>query len=193
MTGLVILAAGESSRLGEPKQKLLYNGKTLLEQAVETGINSCCRPIIIILGAFVEEIQLNKEERPIFIYYNPQWKEGMASSVRLGIRMLQETEPMVTEAIIMVCDQPYVNSELLNDLINTKTTTGKDVVASSYNNTLGVPVLFDKKLFPELMSLEGNAGAKQLLIERKDSLVVLPFPLGGIDIDTQNDYKNLIS
>lgn len=193
MTGLVILAAGESRRLGEPKQNVLHNGESLLQHAVKTAVYSACRPVIIILGAYAEEIQLQIKEQTVVIYHNPQWQEGMASSIRLGIKMLQQTEAGVSAVIFMVCDQPHVNTELLDDLINTKAATGKDIVASSYNNTLGVPVLFDKKFFPELLLLKGGEGAKKLLLKHKNSLVSVPFPLGSIDIDTAKDYEALIS
>lgn len=192
MTGLVILAAGESRRLGEPKQKLLHKGKSLLQHAVRTGVDSACRPVIIILGAYAREIQSYIKDQPVIICQNSQWQEGMASSIRSGIKLLQQ-EFAVSAAILMVCDQPHVNTELLDDLINKKAATGKDIVASSYNNTLGVPVLFDKKLFPELLLLKGGEGAKKLLLKHKDSLVSIPFPLGSIDIDTAKDYETLVS
>lgn len=193
MTGLIILAAGESRRLGEPKQSLLYNGKTLLQHAAKTAVGSACRPVIIISGAYAEEIQLQIKEQPVIIYQNTQWQEGIASSIRLGIKMLQQAEPEVSAVILMVCDQPHVSTELINNLISKKAATGKDIVASSYNDTLGVPVLFDKKLFAELLLLKGAEGAKNLLFKYKDALVRVSFPLGNIDIDTAEDYKALIS
>jgi len=193
MTGLVILAAGESRRLGEPKQNLLHNGVSLLQHVVKTAVDSACRPVIIILGAYAEEIQFHIKEQQIIICQNPQWQEGMSSSIRLGIKMLQQTEPAVSAAVLTVCDQPHVNAELLENLINTKAATGKDIIASSYNNTLGVPALFDKKLFPELLLLKGVEGAKKLLFKHTESVVSIPFPLGSIDIDTLQDYEALIS
>lgn len=193
MTGLVILAAGESSRLGKPKQNIVYKGKSLLKHAISTAIHSACTPVIIILGARFEEIQSHIKEEPVIAYYNPQWQEGMSSSIRSGIELLQKTEPLVSEVILMVCDQPFVNSELLNDLISKKATAGKEIAACFYNNILGVPALFDKKLFPELLSLKGQEGAKKLLMKHIESVVAIPFPSGSIDIDTIEDYEALIS
>lgn len=193
MTGLVILAAGESSRLGAPKQKLRFNGKSLLQRVTETAVNSVCKPVIVILGAYAEEVQSQLKEQPVLIYHNLQWQEGMASSIRLGIKMLQQTEPGISAVILMVCDQPHVSTILINGLINKKAATEKQIVASFYNNTLGVPVLFDKKMFPELLSLKGEEGAKRLLLKHKESLVSIPFALGSIDIDTAKDYEALIS
>lgn len=117
----------------------------------------------------------------------------MSSSIRLGIAMLQKTEPQVSDAIIMVSDQPFADTGLLESLKNKKAITGKGIIACSYNHTLGVPVLFDKKFFPELMLLEGQEGAKKLILEHKESVADIPFPLGSFDIDTVDDYQALIT
>lgn len=193
MTGLVILAAGPSSRLGQPKQRLVYKGKTLLEYTVEAALNSECEHVIVILGAYAEKIQSDIENANFISCYNSEWEEGMASSIRLGIATLQETRPDMSDVIIAVSDQPFVNFELLNQLIDKKAETGKGIIACSYNNTFGVPVLFDKKFFPELLSLQGQEGAKKLLIKHSKSVAAISFPLGENDIDTIEDYEALIS
>lgn len=193
MTGLIIIAAGPSSRLGHPKQKILFKGKSLLQNAVEIALNLQCKPVIVILGAHNEEIRPDIENEGIIIYDNPYWEEGMSSSIRLGIAILQKTEPRVSDVIIMVCDQPFIDTGLLETLRNKKAITGKGIIACSYNDTLGVPVLFDKKFFPELLLLEGQEGAKKLLLKHKESLADIPFPLGNVDIDTIEDYEALMT
>lgn len=193
MTGLVILAAGESSRLGEPKQKVLFKGKTLLQRTVDTALHSACRPVIIVLGAYANEIQSEIESEGVIIYHNPHWEEGMASSIRSGIEVLEKTESEASDVIIMVCDQPFVDTTLLDFMINKKAITGKEIIACSYKNTLGVPVLFDKKFFPDLLSLEGEEGAKKLIMKHKESVADIPFPPGSFDIDTTDDYEALIT
>ncbi len=193
MTGLIILAAGSSSRLGRPKQKIVYKGKLLLQQAVDTAIQSACKPVIVILGAYAEEIQSDLVKEGAIIIHNAEWEEGMSSSIRLGIAMLQKAAPEVSDVIIMVCDQPFVDIVLLESLRNKKAITGKGIIACSYNDTLGVPVLFDKKFFYELLLLKGQEGAKKLLLEHKESVTDIPFPLGNVDIDTINDYEALIN
>lgn len=192
MTGLIILAAGSSSRLRHPKQKLLFNGKTLLQQTVETAIHSLCKPIIVVLGAYAEEIHADIEKEDVYIYRNDSWEEGMSSSIREGITMLQKTAPNVSDVVLMVSDQPFVDTELLGQLIFEKVATGKEIIACSYSNTLGVPVLFNKKFFPELLSLKGQEGAKKLLMNHTESVHAIPFPLGNIDIDTIEDYEALM-
>ncbi|WP_018616103.1 nucleotidyltransferase family protein [Segetibacter koreensis] len=193
MTGIIILAAGSSSRLGHPKQKIVYNGRTLLQQTVETAIHSKCNPVIVILGADAEKIHPDIEKEEIFVYHNPDWEQGMSSSIQIGITMLKKIAPHVSDAILMVSDQPFVDTALLNDLINKKAAIGKEIIACSYSNTLGVPALFNKKFFPELLLLKGQEGAKKLLIKHKESVAAIPFPLGSIDIDTVKDYQSLIN
>lgn len=193
MTGLIILAAGASSRLGEPKQKVLFKGKTLLQRTVDTALHSACRPVIVVLGAYSDEIQAEIKSEDVIIYHNPQWEEGMASSIRSGIEVLEKTESEVSDVIIMVCDQPFVDTTLLDLMINKKAVTGKEIVACSYKNTLGVPVLFDKKFFPELLALEGEEGAKKLIMKHKELVADTLFPPGSFDIDTKDDYEALIT
>lgn len=192
MTGLIILAAGASTRLGKPKQKIIFNGKSLLQRAVETAVNSDCRPVIVILGAYAIEIQAEIEDKNVIIYHNSQWEEGMASSIRSGIKVLQKTGSIVSGVILMVCDQPFADTALLNDMINKQAITGKEIIACSYNNTLGVPALFDKKFFPELLSLKGQEGAKKIIMNHKESVAEIPFPLGSFDIDKIEDSEALI-
>jgi molybdenum cofactor cytidylyltransferase len=192
MTGLIILAAGESLRLGKPKQKMIFRGKTLLQSAVSTGIHSC-KPVIVILGAYAEEIQADIENEDVIVYYNLDWKEGMSSSIRASIEVLQKTPFPVTGAILMVSDQPFVDSKLVDSLIEKREITGKEIIACSYNDTLGVPALFGKRFFAELLSLKGQEGAKKIIMKHKESVATVPFPLGDFDIDTLADYEALMS
>ena len=190
MTGLIILAAGESKRLGKPKQNLLFRGKTLLQTAVDAGIESICDPIIIVLGANSDQINKDFRSEKIKVVHNPDWEEGMASSIRSGIDELKK-EIEVDSAIIMLCDQPFVNPGLLNRLISKQKETGKTIVASSYNDTTGVPVLFNRSFFHELLLLQGHQGAKNILKNHGDVTITIPFEMGGIDIDTLEDYERL--
>jgi molybdenum cofactor cytidylyltransferase len=187
MTAAIILAAGESSRLGQPKQNLIFNGKTLLELAVESGRKSECEKIIVVLGANSNEI------KPLIgasILYNEGWREGMASSIRTAMLEINN-DPSVDKVIMMLCDQPFVSAALLNSLIHKQNETAKTIIASAYNGTNGVPVLFDRSLFSELLLLQGHEGAKKLLKNHVDDIATIPFEQGGIDIDTSEDYERL--
>ncbi len=190
MTGLIILAAGPSSRLGLPKQNLIYKGQTLLQRAVDEAIASVCHPIIVVLGANAEAIRPTVLDKPISIIYNPDWQEGMASSIRLGILGLQNIDPEISAVVLMLCDQPFVNSQLIDQLIEINSKKG--IVASAYNETAGVPILFEANYFYELLSLNGQEGAKKLLVKYEGDLITVPFLLGSIDIDTVDDFEKLL-
>jgi molybdenum cofactor cytidylyltransferase len=192
MTGLIILAAGQSSRMGKPKQQLQYQGTSLLQHSVNIALQSPYRPVIVVLGAFADDIVPTIPPKPIDVIINTQWEEGMSSSIRAGIDYLQKT-PGITNALIMLCDQPHVNSKLLTDIVRIKNQSGKGIVACAYNNTIGVPVLFDQKYFPELLLLTGQEGAKKLLTAHPNDIETVPFPLGAVDIDTVGDYEGLRS
>ncbi len=187
MTALIILAAGESGRLGLPKQNLLFRGKTLLQHAVEAGQESGCKKVIVVLGANLDEI---KPITGLTTLYNQHWKEGIASSIRTAILEIDK-DPSVVQVIIMLCDQPFVSATLVNSLISKQTETGKSIIASAYNETTGVPVLFNRSLFAELLLLHGHQGAKKILKNHADDIATIPFEKGDIDIDTPEDYKRL--
>jgi molybdenum cofactor cytidylyltransferase len=189
MTGIIILAAGSSSRLGKAKQNLIYKGQTLLQRAIETANATVCRHIIVVLGANEEVIAQTIQNQDVNIIINTNWQEGMASSIRIGIMKLQQIAPKATSVILMLCDQPFVDTHLLNLLILTKPQTG--IIACSYNDTIGPPALFDERYFPELLSLKGQEGAKKLLLKYADAVITIPFAEGMIDIDTVEDFEKL--
>ncbi len=189
MTGIIILAAGSSSRLGKPKQNLVYKGQTLLQRAIATAAASVCNPVIVVLGANVQMIKPTIESDAINIIHNPDWQEGMASSIRSGINAVKKIEPKADSVILMLCDQPFVGAALLDKLVQKK--SAKGIVASGYNDIIGAPVLFDGVYFDELLLLKGQEGAKKLLLKYPDDVATVPFPLGGFDIDTMEDYEKL--
>jgi molybdenum cofactor cytidylyltransferase len=190
MTGLIILAAGASSRLGRPKQNLVFQKNTLLQRAVETALASKCRPIIVVLGANADLIETSNLSKDLTIIYNRDWSEGLASSIRVAIREIKKNDA-IHNVVIMLCDQPYVSAALIDSMVIDQQATGKPIVACSYNNTIGVPALFNKSVFAELLLLKGHEGAKKILKEHPDDMVIIPFDKGSIDIDTPEDYIRL--
>ncbi|GEO04891.1 hypothetical protein AAE02nite_25550 [Adhaeribacter aerolatus] len=189
--GLILLAAGSSSRLGEPKQNLLYEGQPLLQRAIQTALASSCEQVLVLLGSNAEAFQASLNDLPVQTIFNPDWQEGMASSIRQGILALNDLAPDIDGAIIMVCDQPFVTTALLNDMVEQKRLHGHGIIACSYQDTLGTPALFDKQFFPELLALQIQEGAKKLLFRHAEVVTPIDFPLGTFDIDTPQDYEAL--
>jgi molybdenum cofactor cytidylyltransferase len=191
MTAIVILAAGSSSRMGSAKQNLVYKGKTLLQTMImESQLVS--ENVVVLLGAGKEEIAAKIQDKGVTILDNCNWEQGMATSITLAIDHLLGFDCKPDSIIFLLCDQPYVNAELLNDLIATGKRLENGIIASKYSDTVGVPALFKKQYFPGLLELTGKDGAKKLFEKYKDDVVTIPFPLGAVDIDTEADYKKLI-
>ncbi|MEO7983969.1 MAG: nucleotidyltransferase family protein [Bacteroidota bacterium] len=188
---IIILAAGSSGRLGRPKQLLPYKGKTLLQYLIDEAKASTANSVTIILGANAEMIQAELQRENIFISINHDWKEGMASSVRCGINSLKQTNAGMDAVILMMCDQPFVTTGLLNDLMTLHQESGKPIVTCSFEKTSGPPALFHKSIFPELLQLTGDKGARKIVEAHEAELVTIPFPEGNIDIDTAADYEAL--
>ena len=147
--------------------------------------------MIVVLGANAEHLEKEIEDKKIHISLNKEWNEGMASSVRCGINTLTQIAPATDAAIIMVCDQPFVTSDLLNELIVTQRNTGKSIVTSQYEAAIGPPAFFHKTVFPELLELKGDAGARKIIEQRRSDIATVSFSKGIIDIDTEEDYKAL--
>jgi len=190
--GLIILAAGAATRMGRPKQLLSYQGRSLILHAVEVALASLCQPIIVVLGAYAEQIKPELMLKAVQVVENSQWQEGMSSSIRAGISMLLKTNSKLDAVIISLADHPLVSPQILNQLIQSYQETQKVIIASKYNATTGVPALFSNALFPELMQLEGDKGAKALIQKYINTGVILLIPEAAIDIDTPDDYKQLL-
>jgi molybdenum cofactor cytidylyltransferase len=189
MTGIIILAAGSSSRLGTPKQNLIYENQTLLQRNIQVALATGCQPVIVVLGANKDIIEPTIEDLPVEIAYNIDWNDGLSSSIRAGIEHLQANHAKISAVILMLCDQPFVTADLLMQL--TELSGPKNITACAYDRAVGPPVFFDSYYFPELLLLKGNEGAKQLMLKNEVHITTVPFVLGSIDIDTQEDFKRL--
>jgi molybdenum cofactor cytidylyltransferase len=189
--GVVIAAAGSSSRLGFSKQLLKLNGKSLLERACQVAYNCVCKNTIVVLGSNAPAHRASIASLPVNIVVNDHWERGIGSSIKLGLSHLINASPSISALIVMVCDQPFVNETHIRQLIQTYEEVHPLVVASAYGSTVGVPVLFDKQLFVELSQIKDEEGAKRVITRHTDNLRTVHFPLAEIDIDTPDDLKNL--
>ena len=188
---IVLLAAGGSSRLGHPKQLLSYQGQSLLQYSLGEALASGAGPVVVVLGANAETLQAQIKTDNVHVVVNEAWQEGMASSIRSGVKAVAEINPSAKGLILMVCDQPFVTAPLLNELITAHQKTGKGIVTCSYEDTYGPPVFFHASLFPELRQLKGDIGARSIVRQHTEDVEAIPFPEGNVDIDTDADYEKL--
>lgn len=189
--GIIILAAGASTRMGKPKQLLPYQGRSLLRHITEIAIASKNQPVIVVLGANAQIIKPEICQLPVQIVENLQWASGMGSSIRAGVEALNALGQNVEAVVITLCDQPFVSPELINQLVETYRRSDKAIVACEYADTLGVPALFHHTFLSQLMTLKQGEGAKQIINKHINQVTSLPFLQGQIDIDTPNDYQQL--
>lgn len=191
--GAVVLAAGSSSRMGVPKQTLQFRGRSMLRRAALAALDAGCRPVVVVTGAHAEQSRGELRGLNVLEVVNELWETGMASSVRAGVEGLIEADAEVAAAVLMLCDQPHVNAEVINELVAAHRATGCAVVASVYGDGFGVPALFGRALFAELTRLEGAAGAKQVIKRHAAGAHFLPFRGGEVDVDTPDDFARLIA
>lgn len=189
--GAIILAAGSSTRLGSLKQLLKFEGKTLLERITETALAAGLDPIIV-LGASAEKIRSSVKNLPAKIVLNENWESGMSTSIIEGLKKALEENPKLSAVILLLCDQPFITTESILRLIKAYKDTEKPIVASEYKETVGVPAVFSKEVFPELFELKGTKGAKTIIKNRvKTDIHLVSMPEAAVDIDTVEDVKQL--
>jgi len=191
--GIVLLAAGPAERMKQNKLALIINGKTLLENALYAAHKSAADTVSIVVGAFEKEHLKLIEKHPVEAILNTNWKKGIGSSIKYGLQKILTSNPDLDAVIISVCDQPFLTKEVFDGLISTYKTTGKKIIVSAYTKSIGVPVLYDRVLFSELLNIPDRYGGKRTIIEKakKEMLGSIPFPKGEIDIDTIEDIKKL--
>jgi molybdenum cofactor cytidylyltransferase len=191
----LVLAAGASRRLGHPKQLLMHGGETLFLRAIRLATEAGATPVIAVLGAHHERIlatvPLNKLQNTIPIV-NSAWEQGIATSIHAALTALQNCAPHASGALILGCDQPRLTGEHLRAMLDAFAAQPElAIVASAYAGVLGIPAVFPRKLFAELLELRGDQGARALLMQPACPLIALPFPGGEIDIDLPADLDQL--
>lgn len=189
----LVLAAGASRRLGQPKQLLMYGGETLLERAIRLASEAGAHPVLTVLGANYEKIcasvDLTRTSVPVV---NDQWEEGMATSIHAGLKALDDVAPLAAGVLVLTCDQPRLSSEHLRALMDAFVTRAATaIVASTYAGVVGIPAVFPRIAFSALHALRGDKGARTLLMEPPCTLITGPFPGGEVDIDLPEDLEQL--
>ena len=186
----IVLAAGQSSRMGRTKQLLPWQGTTILGAVLEQARMSCLDELIVVLGSAAGRIQHNVDLQGVRVIENPDYANGQSTSLQAGLAALPDA---VLAAVFLLGDQPLVTAATLDRIIKTFTETHAPLVIPVHAGRRGNPVLIHRALFPELMTLQGDTGARVLFHRYADSICEVPVPDPGIcrDIDTWQDFQKL--
>ncbi len=190
-TAAIILAAGSSNRLGQPKQLLIYQRETLLHRAVRTALAVGCAPVVVVTGALDTELREAVADLPCQIVHNTNWAAGMGASIRAGIGGLNRAH--TGAVLVMSCDQPLVTDEALRQLVQQQLATGASAVAAAYADTFGIPALFAPAAVAGLLALPPAQGAKPLLASFGPALALVLMPDAAFDVDTPAAYAALLA
>jgi molybdenum cofactor cytidylyltransferase len=182
-TAVIVLAAGGSSRLGQPKQLVPWRGSTLLRHAARQALDAALGSVIVVLGAEREGSMATLEGLEVGIIENEQWREGLSSSIAAGIAHL---ETAVTGCVLTTCDQYLVPADHLRALAQAGQQNRAGIAASRYDDTLGVPAYFARIHFRKLASLRGDQGAKSLILGEPDAAAI-SFEAAKFDVDQSID------
>jgi molybdenum cofactor cytidylyltransferase len=175
--------------MGTPKSLLPIQGISLLRHLSEIAIASICDTVMVVLGANAQQIYPEISDLPLQTIENQDWQAGMGTSISSGLATLLKRELALNAILILVCDQPFVCIDLIDRIVQVYRSGSSPIVATSYLNTVGVPALFSDRHFPELLQLNADTGARQIIQRHLHETHIIAFPEGAIDLDTPNDYQ----
>jgi len=187
---ILVLAAGKARRMGQSKQLLPYGGTTLLGHCIQTALACPAQGVYPIIGSYANRIQAEIQIEGIHWLLNPDWEEGLSASIRRGISYLLEERPTIEAALVLLGDQPLITAKDLQPFFDSFVQKPERIVSTAYGEKYGVPALFPRKYFQDLLSLKGDRGAGKWMGNQADvKRVVLRTTF---DIDTKEDYDRLV-
>ncbi|GAB3335933.1 hypothetical protein GCM10027299_45450 [Larkinella ripae] len=190
---IIILAAGTASRLDhQPKQLIKWEGRTLLRRVVDAALVTAFRPVVVVVGAHKNRLSPELDGLPVTVIDNQHWEQGLSASVKTGLAAVYLTQKNIDAVLFLLTDQPHVTTGLVQQLVQVYEESGKGIVAARYGGSLGVPALFDRKYIHELLSLEGDSGAKKVILNHPDDCAEVAFSQGTIDLDTIEDVQRFL-
>ncbi len=188
LVSAVVLAAGESKRMGEHKQLLLMGSRTMLERVLDSFIASSVCQVVAVLGSGVGKMRKVIGNRAVDVVFNERYQEGMSTSLIKGLEAVNRRAGGVMFALV---DQPFVDTDVINRLIAAFSCGSKGIVVPVYGKRRGNPVLFDMEYGEELRGLRGDRGAKEILMRHPEDVLEVDVECSGVieDIDTVEEYR----
>lgn len=190
---IIILAAGKSSRMGVPKQAIEINGKSLIKNIVDTTLDTKCYPITVVVGANKSAFVPELEQMPVTLIDNPNWEKGMGTSIKMGLVGSYMVEKNFEAVIVLTVDMPFVDTALINKLIEKGKDESVNIVACRYGDSGGIPALFKREILNDLLELDEAEGAKKVIMKNKSKTAWIDFPNGNIDLDTPTDLRKYLA
>jgi len=192
MLSAILLAAGESKRMGALKQLMPLGKTTLLEQAIDNLLNSSVDETIVVVGHKAEEITRAIASRPVKIMLNPDYQHGMSTSIIAGINLI---DPKSQAVMLALADQPLVESGTINQLTDAFKSHDKGIAVPTHRGRRGNPVIFAIKYKEELLKLKGDIGGREIIKSHPDDVLEVPVDSESVisDIDTRDDYQSQLS
>lgn len=188
---IIIVAAGASTRMKEAKQLLPLGKTTMLGQVIKHAGASNADEVITVLGSNFNTIKAEVEEEKTKIIQNKNWEEGLGSSISTGMKWVVE-QNNYSAVIILLADQPLIDTGYINLLIKTYKLNPEKIVATKYPKSLGVPVIFPATYFQELQALKDDEGAKELLKSNLKEIIPLNAANKTFDVDDKDDYEEIL-
>ena len=190
---VLIMAAGQSSRMKGIKQLLPWNGTTLLQHTLNTILDIKKNKVFMVLGANSDliEAELKFVKQPVALIKNEKWQKGLGSSIACGIDFILEQEHTIDGILICLADQPLLTDVYYKKLLQIFRTNDVAIVATKYPNKSGVPAVFSTKIAQELIHLNEDYGARRIMSKYKDNMIVLDAGEQIMDIDTPETYEHL--
>ncbi len=189
-TAGIILAAGKSSRFGQPKQLLMWKAQPLVRHVAQAAIAAGLEPVVVVLGAYANEIRATIEDLPLRIVINHEWTGGLSSSIKAGLHALPQN---TGGAIFFQADQPQIPPKLVMSLVDTHRANLHPIIAPLIHGQRGNPVLFDATIFTELTKLEGDIGGRALFQQHPPHWLEWMDEKCLLDIDSPEDYQKLLT
>lgn len=185
---ILVLAAGASRRLGQPKQLVTLRGRPALHSVLATAVAVAGNAVTVVVGAHAAQLTYLLSHSPASSIVNAQWEEGIASSIRCGLASI----PASADAVMVVLgDQVCVTADDLKRLLAAWKDQESVIAAASYAQGIGVPAIFPRAYFGELAQLRGDEGARKILQRNPDRVVRVPMPNAAVDLDTPEDLAAL--
>jgi molybdenum cofactor cytidylyltransferase len=190
---VLILAAGKSSRMGNIKQLLKIEGKTLIENAIETSMKIEKTSTLCVLGAHAAEIKKKVDMSNVDVTINKDYELGLSSSIISGIKHLQKQKKQFDGIFLLLADQPAIKVAYYQEMVALFSKEKKKIIASKYENGFGVPAIFPKSFIENLLAIKGDKGAKEFLQKNKKEILSPKTLVNLVDIDTPKEYKSYLN